>query len=303
MLGVKPACSETAITPFLLPYAVCRACHSQLYLKASSMPKSCVFCGERPTSNEHLFPHWMSTLLTEDPRGFPAIGLHTREVASPVYGVQRQTWRKDKVIDYTANCVCRSCNHGWMERIEADARPYLTPMIKGERMDMSTERWGAIARWRSLKAIIERYTSPPAYIHGRWQKRLYRHGEIPDTWTIRVGAYNGSRPAFASSFVFKAHPRKADGQPNLAISRPRALVTLLAGSFVGQVLVSEKVIPGYVDPEGYFIRLWPSPTKGAPRESANWPPPLVINDDILDLIIDARLPVMPPAEWRPKVTG
>jgi hypothetical protein len=44
--------------------------------------------------------------------------------------------------------VCRSCNGGWMGRLESQAKPVLTPMILGRQQStLSIDDQATIANW------------------------------------------------------------------------------------------------------------------------------------------------------------
>lgn len=68
----------------------------------------------------------------------------------PVAIKERPGWAKSSRI----RVVCISCNNGWMSQIEEEAKPILTPMIKGEVTILNREEQESLARWISLKVLI-----------------------------------------------------------------------------------------------------------------------------------------------------
>ena len=112
----------------------------------------CIFCGGSPTTKEHIFPKWASEVLKEDPRG-----LHLPFGLSLVRDGVERTWEGAKEINYTANCVCRNCNEGWMNEVEERARAFVAQMIRGDRVWLSRPAQKKVAAWCALRSIMARY--------------------------------------------------------------------------------------------------------------------------------------------------
>lgn len=108
----------------------------------------CVFCGARPTTNEHVFPQWLLGVI-------PGTGRLTHTWTAPEGSdSESRTWTTD-VIDFKAKVVCGpECNHGWMERLEKRARPFLEPMIRGHQSTLYPEGAGTIAYWALKTAMM-----------------------------------------------------------------------------------------------------------------------------------------------------
>jgi hypothetical protein len=108
----------------------------------------CVFCGARPTTNEHVFPQWLLGVI-------PGAGRLKHTWAAPEGSdSESHAWTTD-VIDFKANVVCGSeCNHGWMERLEKRARPFLEPMIRGHQSTLYPEGAEMIAYWALKTATM-----------------------------------------------------------------------------------------------------------------------------------------------------
>lgn len=128
----------------------------------TSPRQGCIFCGASPTSNEHVIPKWAAKTVEQDPRGIAEDSLHQRFIQAKGQAIKKQfEWVSKKPVDFTANCVCSACNGGWMEGIEAAARPIVTRMIQGGTISLSRDAQDIVARWLALKAIVERYSRSP----------------------------------------------------------------------------------------------------------------------------------------------
>lgn len=110
---------------------------------AGAMP--CVFCASvGPMSREHVFPRWLSDLLPEfdEAAGFDyerRLVTHRDELAHH---------RSGPLLDVVTRDVCEVCNNGWLENLETEARPVLTPMIRGTARVLSAlEQQFVVASW------------------------------------------------------------------------------------------------------------------------------------------------------------
>jgi len=88
--------------------------------------RACLFCGGGPDSKEHAIPEWVSRVCGCSAEGkFPIVTLHYRE------GVGIRDKRGFHLDRLRVGCVCRSCNNGWMSRLEEAVKPILQPLLEG----------------------------------------------------------------------------------------------------------------------------------------------------------------------------
>jgi hypothetical protein len=109
----------------------------------------CVFCGATPTTNEHVFPQWLLGVI-------PGKGPVThRWTAPPGSDSESRTWTTDNVMTFQANVVCGpTCNHGWMNDLENQARSFLEPLIRGRSSTLYPEGAETIAYWALKTAMM-----------------------------------------------------------------------------------------------------------------------------------------------------
>ena len=100
--------------------------------KSSKGPGVCVFCGKSSVTKQHVWPDWMKAVV---PRG---TGDHLQFSASvemddarivnvrPVFTPHRGPVGSAKIRRF-----CKSCNSGWMSKLEAAAKPILVKLITG----------------------------------------------------------------------------------------------------------------------------------------------------------------------------
>ncbi len=55
------------------------------------------------------------------------------KIAQHLHNSEPRQWDVVDDMGFKVNDVCRSCNHGWMNRLEQSVRPFLAPMIQRRR--------------------------------------------------------------------------------------------------------------------------------------------------------------------------
>lgn len=109
---------------------------------------ACLFCENRPSTLEHVWPQWISRLL------------HAKPARNQYISVRGATDRPIKghfarMLGATVRKVCSDCNSGWMGDLENHAKPHLTPLIIDPefRVVLSAEARVALAAW-ALKTVM-----------------------------------------------------------------------------------------------------------------------------------------------------
>ena len=101
----------------------------------------CIFCGaDAKLSREHVFPQWLRAL-------FPDLGEadYLRRIVT--FSTDTHHLRPGPSFDVVVRDVCRDCNHGWMEKLEARARPILTPMLQDDPRVLTAPEQHVVATW------------------------------------------------------------------------------------------------------------------------------------------------------------
>jgi hypothetical protein len=104
----------------------------------------CLFCSERANSLEDAWPLWMVKQFRSE---------RPAEVRAERHGVALAPW-KVYHPSMPIRCVCRACNNGWMSRLETDARPFIEPMLRGERQTLDAAGQGMAALWIVKTAMV-----------------------------------------------------------------------------------------------------------------------------------------------------
>jgi hypothetical protein len=149
------------------------------------MGRTCIFCDESLTGNrseEHCIPRWLIEHL----------GLRDDQILLGVAQTANNEIlesRHQPVGNFVEGRVCGTCNNGWMNRLENEARPILKSLVDGKIPIFNTtpEEKLKIGRWAAKTAYAVSHASPlqklPLPSHLRFMKD--NNGEIPP----RVGVF------------------------------------------------------------------------------------------------------------------
>jgi hypothetical protein len=261
------------------------------------MAVGCIFCGNTPTTREHLVPAWAGKVLlqTKPPPSAPGkiVRARHRRWSKGAAGDRDQNWITKDTPEFVAKCVCEQCNGGWMSTIEDAARPILTAMIEDQRITLDIEDQEKVATWLGLKAIVAQHTLPQGQIAFEWTNAFAIEKRAPTSWQIRIARYQGTVPLFLGSTGLDTTLIHA--LLPFAIKRPGFLFIAQLGHFVGQVLGMQQ--QAWLMPPRHFIQVWPHPLLRANSPtvvdivSVTWPPEGGLDDS--DLKKCARDPSEP----------
>lgn len=113
------------------------------------MASRCVFCDDKPTTKEHVYPKWLRKVVTGD-RFITVLETNAgRKERCPKVG-----------FDLTENAVCQTCNSGWMSELENEVLRLLTPMIGGESRKLDAREQCTVATWVH-KTMLMMYQKAP----------------------------------------------------------------------------------------------------------------------------------------------
>lgn len=81
--------------------------------------KGCVFChSSSKMSREHVLPNWLCDLYPNETM-----------ITNQFVGKSQKTW-PSKIFQHKAKVVCEPCNNGWMSKLEGEAKPILTKLMR-----------------------------------------------------------------------------------------------------------------------------------------------------------------------------
>lgn len=231
------------------------------------MARSCVFCGGRPLTREHVMPRWLTSVLPEqaafrgqdqqivlqpDGRNGSRLILPHREV-------------RESFNSLTVKAVCRICNNGWMHDMEEIVRPTLSPLIQGESKQLERSDVLTIACWTVKTALMAQLTGVEGIAALAPVYQLFYRERQPPKNSVVWGAATGSEDWALRCESIGALIRTEDELGTVDASDPVNTVstTIGLGNLLLHTVFTARSSVSYppLDEihEGAVVRLWPNP--------------------------------------------
>jgi hypothetical protein len=249
------------------------------------MAKDCIFCGDSPTTREHVYPQWVVTELMKDPRGLPRWSSYKHELGKHI-------WTTNKPLDIVVKTVCKRCNETWMSDIENSAKIHLIPMLAGTETLLDKDAMTIISKWITLRALVAVSDAPRNEGADQSFHLFYEHKEPMPRWHVFVSTYEGLVPAHLEINRFTHFSFRRFGIP-IKVFRPNILVNAVIGRLIFKAILC--VYPPLVRAPLFninmprwdvsVVRMFPSPPK-----QVTWPTSPVTKDDTILKFYEAGLP-------------
>jgi hypothetical protein len=250
----------------------------------------CLFCERRANSDEDIWPKWL--LKAVGPRRLYAFrgGTAPRE-------------RKVGSLKFKARLVCRTCNNGWMSRLENNVRPVLTPMLQGGSALLRRRERHRLALWGVKMSMLVEHTlgGGPTY----WTERERRafaappHPYPPSTETF-IGSYEGDQ--------WRAMLQGKSADIFTLTTKERV------APMIGTIVLCNRVLlyvtaDRYEETTGRVGWVWPPPHFGLVSElrphmegTLAWPNEIAFTNETLVEFIQGRRSSKTEATSKPQVT-
>lgn len=229
--------------------------------------KRCGYCGraDEPLTREHVWPHWLGRHLGDQ------VEPHVRAEEDQLLRV----WSR-KLASQTVKRVCGSCNHGWMNDLEAAARPTLEALLQDRPLTLGREAQATLARWAVKTATACDLINPQPAAPQALRSLLVGGADPPEGVVVLMARYGGQRhPLLSGGWTRQVKVRIAGRESWVHMMQ----LTVTAGPVVFAVLGHG--LRGVVElrPAGwkaeYAAVIWP------PDRPVTWPPSKSLGDDEL----------------------
>jgi hypothetical protein len=153
-----------------------------------------VFCHNalsRGTSaEEHILPRWLQKHLGISQHD---VSLTLTRIYDLAVTAQRPTHPLNRFV---AGFVCRSCNNGWMSKLEVAARPILEPLMDRTRLisDLAREELAVVARWAAKTAFMIDSVSFERRVPREHFESIFRGEITPINVTVFSHQHTATRP-------------------------------------------------------------------------------------------------------------
>jgi hypothetical protein len=239
-------------------------------VRLPGMARRCAFCGGSGLTREHVIPRWLDNVLPEQARyrgqDQATVLLHPeRMIDGPHHREMVETFNST-----TVKAVCGPCNNGFMNDIEADARPYLSAMIRGNlAMSLAAEGVTAVATWAVKTSLMAQLTgSEPAALEQVYGDFYATRRPTPEcmVWAAAVDDQDWALRTECRLMLYALDGQLAgtDDPPNI-LSVTIGLGALLLHTLVDPVLGKStwNLTSAF---RGALVPFWPDP------RPVTWPP-------------------------------
>lgn len=245
---------------------------------AKSLPRpqrTCIFCGGKGLTREHAFADWLRPYLrSAQPEHY--FGDHD-VLPSGGTASSIKKWSGDP-HSRRLRVVCRTCNEGWMSKLQQAAKPYLLPLVEGRSCVLGETAQSILAAWGAMSVMVSEHFARPSKraISKEERQHLWLHGTPPETFKIWIGHY--ARLYWRGRWFYTS-AGIADSEAELTKSSTDGMpipntqtTTYIIGQLYFHVLSSPVTVlvkNTELDPQ-YFVRIFP-PGRG--NSMVAWPPP------------------------------
>jgi hypothetical protein len=105
------------------------------------------------------------------------------------------TKRGGDIHDFQVKCVCggdnKSCNNGWMRRLENQSRPIMVPLMNGEETRLYPHQQKVLAGWAATKAVVAEHDPLGRITTTQAERDHIMSTQLPPSqgWSIWIGYY------------------------------------------------------------------------------------------------------------------
>ncbi|MBA9071634.1 hypothetical protein FHR71_005420 [Methylobacterium sp. RAS18] len=241
--------------------------------------KTCIFCGAAPTTKEHLFPEWFDRAEWK--------GLAPGVVQSRYWGASTESrtehsQKQGRVSSETFSVACKTCNNGWMSRVEEEASIAFKGMFADPNFSLSTQLQESLARWAYMKHIVLSYDEPNHVFTAPADRTAFMATRsIKEDYELHLGRIENNEwsPGYGlrTGMLLRLDEMEVDGKGQYSISSfSIALNDVFLFSCFSQSGPDIFTLEDNFKP--FLARVYPSPMDGLIRTCP------IITDHVADLI-------------------
>ena len=155
--------------------------------------KRCIFCTGFGLSKEHIWSKWTYALVPNKPTDTHDRGHFVTSGSDP------RTFEKRDVKSYQGNVntirlrvVCKTCNNGWMSRLDKAVKPILSPLILCEPIQLDERSQALLSTWIAMKGMVAEHARPEDAASVQEERSLLMDKLLaPPNWQIWIARQTG----------------------------------------------------------------------------------------------------------------
>lgn len=162
----------------------------------AKVPGKCIFCGGGGLSKQHIIAKWVQSVVPKVDsgviHGFTDWGFSSGTagvIKHPPRSSPRPN-RQGDLLNVKLYRVCKTCNSGWMSRLEERAKPFLIPLLTGEWTELSPEGQELVSAWIAMVTMVNEFGDPSNIgISAAERAKFMRTQEPGPNWWIAIGLF------------------------------------------------------------------------------------------------------------------
>jgi hypothetical protein len=213
-------------------------------------------------TREHIWGDWLKAFVRRDMNKHH---FHAQRINRPGAAPTSITSLKaGDPLNSKVRVVCRSCNNTWLSQLQEQAKPFLVPLIRGDRTALGRNGQERVAAWCAMATMTAEYIDPDPYsiaVSQSEREWLMNNRTAPQGWRIWIGNYQRYKwiPRWVH-FTFpmldaKDMPKPEDVEPPF----PNTQITTFT---VGQLYVHTMSSAYSETVAKWYWGLGPAPTAG-----------------------------------------
>jgi hypothetical protein len=249
--------------------------------------RPCIFCGSTGVTKQHVWSEWIGKVMLPAQTKYQHVrtyGDHMLHASSVT--LHSPQVKQGPLWSLKMRNVCRTCNGGWMSRLEERVKTFLAPMILGDDRALSEAEMKDLSAWACLTTIMAEFIDPNTLaIPPAHRIALRQTVEPPGEWYIFIGEYEGAEWDIhyrhfglhvSTSYLVQIPYNKPEKNTVITTFTVGAVMFhVFASTILGLITLSEEDVSSGVR------RIWPSP-----RAVENWKTGIVLGDDDVSRIAD-----------------
>jgi hypothetical protein len=159
----------------------------------------CIFCRKAGLTHEHVWADWLKRFI-------PKTAVEYTYLAATLHPTQSDFKRKKIAGDLQSRrlrVVCKSCNNGWMGKLQERAKPRLLPLMQSEVTAFDAGVQETIAAWIAMFTMVAEHFDPRKVVSTQAEREyLRKNRKPPPNWQIWIADYErGDWPALLAHFA------------------------------------------------------------------------------------------------------
>lgn len=237
--------------------------------------KVCIFCGNTPTTGEHVWPKWARDLFPSS--SHYAHWAMTGRWSSPIVSRDKNLLRQGSVKGLKVHRLCATCNGAWRGRAESDLKPLLTRLFNGDPIVLTETLQNVLTEYLTAKVLTLDWVDGTPVTDLEISHAFYAERRPPPGFKLYIfNCLEGNWRAQYRGFGCILHHSESESDEAANTPNTKSFAIGFGNLFVFAIISLEVDIDPNFGPDNN-VRLWPNL-----RRTAVWPPRFPIDSKMAE---------------------